>query len=295
LVIVAVVAAGAAALPLALPHIGRRAFVSTALLEVRPAGPAPFEGAGPQQIEALLADQAAVLRSAELVATAMEDEQWHSLRPGKGDDAQRQFAANLHVSIGQPGHILELSFADREPKVAMVGLNAVVSAYTRLAKERGRQASAAGMTVLRELEAELEHESAQLQRAIKDITAKHGGDPALLVDSQLKRVEQVDEAILQTELVHARTGSKHQTEQFEAQKARLRVLLHRERSRLAELSAAAAETGRLRSELVAARRRQSEVQHRLDELRFSHPQSEPLEIKVLSPGSLPPKREWITW
>ena len=141
--------------------VGYRATVpiyqSTGLIRIKPTVPSGQPG-GQDSImpafEVFINSQVAFLRGERVTTKAMEDPAWQERRPGLSPQAMAAFRGSLDVGSTGGSEMVQVSFKDADPGVAMVAVKCVIKSYLELFGSAETEGSAERLTKLRVLRIE---------------------------------------------------------------------------------------------------------------------------------------------
>lgn len=176
---------------------------STGLVRIAPVLPRVLSDAGDAvpAIDAYMKSQVALIQSQQLCELAVHDPRWQTLGRGDADKDVKRLMDSLEVQHIAPNETIKVSCTDANPDVAMVGVQSVISAYTRLSASHDTTSSTKRLAVLQERATALAGEGKAIQDQIGAIAQKYGADDLAplhqyklqelnRLDAQLKLVEE---------------------------------------------------------------------------------------------------------
>jgi len=149
------------------------------------------------------------ITSRRVVDLAMSSDAWRSLGRGSTNAMVRQFAESLSVDHQRNGQTIDVSFTDVDPRVAEVGVQAVIEAYLRVREELDAQTETTRIRTLQSLLTQLTNQERAISAEIHEIASEFGTDTLeLLHRAKIDELHQRQTELRTLELALASTASR---------------------------------------------------------------------------------------
>jgi Mrp family chromosome partitioning ATPase/uncharacterized protein involved in exopolysaccharide biosynthesis len=167
-------------------------YESHGLLNISPTRPEVLSATDQNQMMpmfgAFVESQVSLILSRRTIDLAMQNPDWQALGKGLSEQAVADFTTQIKAS--QKGsQMIEISYLDRDPKVAMIAVRSVVQAYQKVFSESDAQSDVTRLQALQDLRQNLTNSLKSINDRIQAIVGEAGSYDALAQTYSYKLTE----------------------------------------------------------------------------------------------------------